>query len=93
MVEKLWPNDHKVYMEVQHGITFDSKLQIGPLFLQNACLDQYFPNESLPCMEKDHMTTYSHMYILEGKLIFQIWLMIQTKYHSNVDCWLILSEI
>ena len=77
LVEKLWPNDHKVCMEVQHGITFDSKLQIGPLFLQNACLDQYFPNQPLHCMKKVHMIMCSYMCCLEGKSIIWIWLIIQ----------------
>ena len=52
MVEKLWPNDHNVYMEVQHAITFDPKLQIEPLFLQKAPCDQEIPNRTLPCMDR-----------------------------------------
>ena len=85
MVEKLWPNDHKVCMEVQNAITFDPKLQIGPLFLQNAPCDQYFPNESLPFMKEAHMITCSHMCILEGILIIQIWLIMQAKYQFHLD--------
>jgi hypothetical protein len=72
-------------MEVQSGITFDSKLQIGPLFLQNAFHDQEIPNESLPCMKEAHMITCPYMCILEGKLIIQIWWIIQAKYQSHLD--------
>jgi hypothetical protein len=36
MVEELWSFDHKVCMEIQNGITFDTMLQIGSFFLQNA---------------------------------------------------------
>jgi hypothetical protein len=36
MVEKLWSFDHKVCMEIQNGITFDTMLQIGSFFWQNA---------------------------------------------------------
>ena len=67
-------------MEFQSGITFDSKLQIGPFFLQNACHDQYFSNQSLPCMKEAHMTTCAYMCILEAILIIQIWMIMQAKY-------------
>ena len=36
MVEALWSFDHKVCMEIQNGITFDTMLQIDSFFLQNA---------------------------------------------------------
>jgi hypothetical protein len=67
MVEKLWSKDDKVHMEVQSGITFAPKLQIGPLFLQHAPYDQYFPNQTLHCMKLAHMIICPCMNILEEK--------------------------
>ena len=67
MVKKIWPNDHNVYMEVQHAITFDPKLQNESLFLHIASHDLYFPNLSLHCMKKYHMIIWPCMCFLEGK--------------------------
>ena len=90
MVEKLWPNDHKVCMEVQSDITFDSKLQFGPFFLQNTPHDQCFSNEALPCIERVCMIIIPKVFILEGKSTIQNWLMIQAKQPFHDDPWLIL---
>ena len=79
-------------MEVQSDITFATKLQFGPLFLQNTLHDQYLSNESLPCMGESHMLIISHLCILEGNFTIQIWLKLQAKYHSNVDYWMILND-
>jgi hypothetical protein len=66
-------------MEVQHGITFDPKLQIGPLFLQNAPCDQEIPNQPLPCMKEAHVIICAYICILKGKLVIQNWMIIQAK--------------
>ena len=92
MVKKLWSNDHKACMEVQHAITFDPKLQIGPLFLQHAPYDQYFPNQTLHCMKLAHMIICPCMNILEGKWRIQILLIIHEKYQCHCDLWMILSD-
>jgi hypothetical protein len=79
-------------MEVQSDITFDTKLQIGPFFLQNTPHDQYISNEPLPCMREACMLTIPFMFILEGNFIIQIWFKIQAKYHFHHVYWLVLSE-
>ena len=68
MVEKLWLFDHKVCMEIQNGITFDTMLQIGSFFLQNASHVQDISNVLLPCMGKVCMLIISHMFKIKVNL-------------------------